>query len=142
MRQDKDADIERQSLMRVAALILLFLCAGCANRPAPKTTVTTPTVDWRIALSATPVVPRQLDPAQFRVQVTDHAGKPVTGAQVIVQLAMPSMDMGRNQIAAQAGAAGVYTASGRFTMPGDWQVTVQADKGAAHQSQSFPITVQ
>ena len=80
-------------------------------------------------------------PGAVSVQITDDKGKPVTGATVAVQLAMPAMDMGRNQAAAQAGAAGVYTASGRFTMPGDWQATVQADKGAAHQSQSFPVTV-
>ena len=100
------------------------------------------TAYWTIALAAMPAAPRQLDPTQFRVKLTSHNGKPITGAKVAVQLAMPAMDMGRNEVTAQAGAAGAYTAAGRFTMPGVWQVTVQADKGAAHQSQSFPITVQ
>jgi nitrogen fixation protein FixH len=95
-----------------------------------------------MALTVLPAAPRQLDPAQFRVQITDsRTGKPVNGAAVIVQLVMPAMDMGRNQVTAQAGAAGVYTASGRFTMPGNWEATVQADKGAAHQTQSFPVLV-
>ena len=83
-----------------------------------------------------------MDPAQFQVRVTDSGGKPVAGARVAVELAMPAMDMGRNEAVAQAGAAGIYTASDRFSMPGDWQVTVQAAKGTAQQSQSFPVTVQ
>ncbi|MGI4790045.1 MAG: FixH family protein [Janthinobacterium lividum] len=130
----------RLQLVKSAALGIVLLCVGCANKAAPIPSAGT--ADWRIGLSARPAAPRQMDPAQFRVQITDRGGKPVTGAQVVVGLAMPAMDMGRNQVTALAGAAGVYTASGRFTMPGDWQVTVRADKGKAHQTQSFPITVQ
>lgn len=92
-------------------------------------------------MTTAPDAPRQLDPAQFRVQILDSSGRPVSGASVTVDLTMPAMDMGRNQSAATAGAAGIYTAASRFTMPGDWQVTVQADKGALHQTQSFPLKV-
>jgi len=128
-----------------AALFLAVACAGCASRDSTTPQVSRAQVSrahWRIALTSTPAMPRQLDPVQFNVQITGSGGRPVSGASVMVQLAMPTMDMGQNQVAAQAGAVGVYTAAGRFTMPGEWQVTVQADKGALHQSQSFPITVQ
>jgi nitrogen fixation protein FixH len=129
----------RDLMKQGAALLLVLVGAGCAshNTPAPAAS----TAQWRIALASAPASPRQLDPAQFNVQIADSSGRPVSGASVTVQLAMPTMDMGQNQVTAQAGAAGVYTAMGRFTMPGDWQLTVQADKGALHQSQSFPITV-
>ncbi len=128
-----------------AALFLAAACAGCASRDSttpPVSMAQASAAQWRIALTSIPAAPRQLDPAQFRVQITGSDGRPVSGASVTVQLAMPTMDMGQNQASAQPGAAGVYTAAGRFTMPGNWQVTVQADKGALHQSQSFPITVQ
>ena len=124
--------------MKRAALCFALACGGCASHA-----VTEPpsnTAHWNITLVTRPALPRQLDPAQFQIQITD-GGKPVSGASVAVQLAMPAMDMGRNQSAAQPGAAGVYTATGRFTMPGNWQVAVQADKGRLHQSQSFPIAV-
>ena len=127
-------------LVKRAALCFALACGGCASHA-----VTEPpsnTAHWNITLVTRPALPRQLDPAQFEVHLKDDKGKPVSGASVIVQLAMPTMDMGRSQAAAQPGAAGVYTAAGRFTMPGDWQVTVQANKGAQHQSQSFPIAVQ
>ena len=124
--------------MRQAALGLALVCAGCAGQtvPAPPNTA-----HWNMALVTRPAPPRQLDPAQFQVQIRDKAGRPVSGASVLVRLTMPAMDMGPNQATAQAGAAGVYTGGGRFTMPGDWLVTVQADKGRLHQSQSFPVKV-
>jgi nitrogen fixation protein FixH len=129
----------RDVIKHGAALLLVLAGAGCASHDAPKPAAST--AQWRIALTSAPAFPRQLDPAQLNVQIADSSGRPVSGASVTVQLAMPTMDMGQNQVTAQAGAAGIYTATGRFTMPGDWQVTVQADKGALHQSQSFPITV-
>jgi nitrogen fixation protein FixH len=128
----------RDLIKQGAALFLVLASAGCASHDAPPAAST---AHWRIALTSAPASPRQLDPAQLNVQIAGSSGRPVSGASVNVQLAMPAMDMGQNQVTAQAGAAGVYTATGRFTMPGDWQVTVQADKGALHQSQSFPITV-
>ena len=143
---DRNHDQIKSALRSVLLPCSVFLlCAGCASRTASPSEAPHPpasTANWQMTLTAVPARPRQLDPTRFQVQLRDRSGKPVTGAQVSVQLAMPAMDMGRNEVTAQAGAAGVYTASGRFTMPGDWQVTVQTDKGAAHQSQSFPITVQ
>ncbi len=125
------------------ALLLgtLILGAGCTkSTPVEHTAVDT--AHWRMALTCTPAAPRQLDPAQFRVQLTDSAGEPVAGAVVTLALAMPTMDMGRNEVPATAsGAPGVYTGTGRFTMPGDWSATVQASKGDRQQVQSFPIAV-
>ena len=123
-----------------AALCLTLACAGCARQAA----LTPPPANahWHMALTLIPDAPRQLDPTQLNVQISDSRGKPVSGASVTISLAMPAMDMGQNQVPAQAGAAGVYTATGRFTMPGRWQATVQADKDALHQTQSFPVTVQ
>ena len=121
------------------AVTLLCLSAGCTQHT---TIVPADTVHWHIALSVTPRQPRQLDPVQFQVQVKDTNQKPVPGAAVTIRLAMPAMDMGRNEVKLhEMTPLGTYAGSGRFTMPGDWQITATADKGAAHQSQTFPVTV-
>lgn len=122
-------------------LCLALACAGCAPPAATPPPSPPSNAQWRMALSLTPVAPRQLDPTQFHVQVSDSHGRPVSGASVTFCLVMPAMNMGQNRVTAQAGAAGIYTATGRFTMPGRWQATVQAGKGALHQTQSFAVTV-
>ncbi len=126
-------------MKRGAALCLTLACAGCANHPAPAPPPAN--AHWHMALKLTPAAPRQLDPTQFSVQISDSRGKPVSGATVTISLVMPVMDMGQNQVTAKARLAGIYVATGRFTMPGHWQATVQADKGGLHQTQSFPVTV-
>ena len=123
-----------------AALCLLPACAGCAP-PAALPPPPPSNARWHMALTLTPAAPRQLDPAEFRVQVSGSHGEPVSGATVTLQWVMPSMNMGQDGAKASEGAAGVYAATGRFTMPGRWQATVQADKGTLHQSQAFPVTV-
>lgn len=115
------------------------LGAGCSPpfRPLPPAD----TAHWKIAFSVTPRQPRQLDPALFQVQVTDSKNKLVSGAAVTAGLAMPAMDMGRNAVPLHETTPGNYTGTGRFTMPGNWAATVAADKGAAHQSRTFPVSV-
>ena len=127
----------RWPVLGLAAAVCLG--AGCSPhlRPLPPAD----TVHWKIALSVTPGQPRQLDPARFQVQVTDSRNKPVSGAAVTTELVMPAMDMGRNAVSLRETAPGNYTGTGRFTMPGNWAATVSADKGAAHQSQAFPVSV-
>lgn len=115
------------------------LLGGCTGQSAPKPPADT--AHWRIAFSVTPRQPRQLDPAQFQVQVTDKNKKPVSGAAVTARLVMPAMDMGRNAVTLHETTPGTYTGTGRFTMPGNWEATVSADKGAAHRSQTFPLSV-
>ncbi len=130
----------RPLALGLATAALLF--GGCTVHDSPKPPADT--AHWRIGFTVTPKQPRQLDPAQFRVQVTDSKSKPVPGAVVTVQIAMPTMDMGRNEAALHEAPPGTYTGVGRFTMPGDWEATVAAaaDKGASHQSQTFPVSVQ
>ncbi len=127
-------------MKRCVALYLTLACAGCANSAAP---IPVPSnAQWHMTLTLTPATPRQLDPTRMTVQISDNGGRPVSGAAVAISLVMPAMDMGQNQVKASAGAAGVYTAAGRFTMPGQWRATAQAGKGGLHQTQSFPVTVQ
>lgn len=117
----------------------LCLGAGCSPRPGPLPPAAT--AHWRIAFLVTPKQPRQLDPVQFQVRLMDSSNKPVSGATLAVGLAMPAMDMGRNEVALREAPPGTYTGAGRFTMPGDWEAAVSADKGRVRQSQTFPVSV-
>ena len=127
--------------MKRAALGLAaeLLFGGCTGHDSPKQPVNT--AHWKIAFSVTPKQPRQLDPAQFQVQLTDSRNKPVSGAAVTAGLVMPAMDMGRNAALLHEAPPGTYTGEGRFTMPGNWEAAVSADKGASHQSRTFPVAV-
>ena len=128
------------------ALIVVFLIAtlstGCTSRhsvaPTPE-----PPYAFTILCKTTSLYPVQMNKTQFLVQVQDKQQRPVSGATVSLELSMPGMDMGRNIVALKeiAAAPGRYTGTGRFTMSGDWQMTVSANRGALHQSQAFPTLV-
>ena len=124
----------------VVVLLTATLAAGCAPpRPAA---VPTPPYAFAIIGKTTSLYPVQMNQTQFQAQVTDKNGRPVSGAAVSISLAMPGMDMGKNMVMlSETKTPGVYTGTGRFGMPGGWQMTVTADKGAAHQSQTFPVSV-
>ena len=128
----------------ISLVAAVCLGTGCSphRRPSPSPPPPTGTAQWQIAFLVTPSTPRQLDPVQFQVKLTDTHKKPVQGAVVMVRLAMPTMDMGRNDIGLREATPGTYTGTSRFTMPGDWQMTVSVDKGAAHQSRTLPVSVQ
>ncbi len=120
---------------------VLVLGAGC-SRPPALPPAPAGTAQWALALTAAPTPPRQLDPVQMTVRVTDARHKPVSGASVSAALTMPGMDMGRNEVALRESATpGIYIGTGRFTMPGDWSALVTARKGAARAAQAFPVTV-
>jgi len=123
--------------------VLLFSClvlAGCT--PHPAATPPPQQTSLQTTLQATPAKPRQLDPTTFTVRIADKSGKPITDAAVTAELAMPTMDMGRNAIVMNPVEPGRYTGAGRFTMAGSWIVTVRAVRGKDVSQQSFPVEVQ
>jgi nitrogen fixation protein FixH len=89
-----------------------------------------------------PAKPQQLDPILFTVQVRNRSGKPISSAIVTVNLAMPTMDMGRNSVVMSAVKPGQYVGTGRFTMAGSWEATVTAAKGKDGGDRVFPVEVQ
>jgi len=90
-----------------------------------------------VALTTFPIAPLSLDPTSFSARVVDSAGKPVSGAQVNLSLAMPTMDMGENKVTLHEDAASIYAGTGRFTMSGTWRVTVTAIKSKVRATQEF-----
>ncbi len=131
-------------LPRIGAGGLLFfshlILVGCAPHPAA---VPPPQQSsLQITLQATPTKPRQLDPTTFTVRVADRSGKPITDVAVTAELAMPTMDMGRNAVVMNLVEPGRYDGTGRFTMAGPWTVSVRAVRGKEVSQQSFPVEVQ
>ena len=118
----------------------LLLVAGCT--PHPASAILAPqNSSLKISLQTLPAKPRQLDPILFTIKVMDRSGKPTSGAKLTVNLAMPTMDMGRNAVVMNAQKPGQYGGTGRFTMAGSWGVTVTAEKGKDRTSQIFPVEV-
>lgn len=123
--------------------LILFsfsVLTGCTPHPAATPLPQQPSL--QITFQATPANPRQLDPTTFTVRIADKSEKPISDAAVMAELAMPTMDMGRNAIAMNCVEPGRYTGSGRFTMAGSWTVTVHAARGKDMSQQTFPVEVQ
>lgn len=111
-----------------------LLLAGCAERPQMP--------NWRVELRLLPEKPRPMEEATFAVRVQTRLGEAVTRAAVEVELSMPSHRMGENRFRARETEAGIYTGSGKFTMPGAWQVEVRVEKGGHRQLEQFRFQVQ
>jgi len=130
-----------------ARLVLLaaLLCAGCARQHSPPLAppqVIPASASKQITLDWTPKTPRSLDPTQFIVRVFDAEGQPQAADKATLSLAMPTMDMGKNDVALKATAPGVYTGTGRFTMAGGWWATVTVSTGGAVKTTVVPITAE
>ncbi len=122
-------------------LVALLMLGGCAQRQA-SSPPTTPNPRLQMTLAVQPPSPRQLDPAHFTLTLKDAQGRPVTKAAVTLNLIMPEMDMGKNAVTLTQQTPGTYAGTGRFTMPGDWNVRATVSKNSDNSVQVFPVTVQ
>ncbi len=120
----------------------LLLAAGCAPQSRPPVQAAKPvTGNERLLLTLTPAVPRALDVTLFTVHVMGKDSRPVINAQATAALSMPGMQMPPNALSFTPSTPGAYTGQGRFSMPGQWAVTVTVlDKGR-RTAATFPITV-
>ena len=82
------------------AVLSLFLLTGCAPHSTQKTHVAPISHhgNFQISLEVAPTPLKQMDKETFMVHLSDAKGKPLPGASVLAQLAMPSMDMGDNTV--------------------------------------------
>ncbi|MEO7190977.1 MAG: FixH family protein [Vicinamibacterales bacterium] len=100
--------------------------------PSP-TTSSPPSRDAiQVALRTVPD-PARIGENQFEATVADSQGKPLTDADVTVQLfmpAMPTMNMPamRNEVTLSAVSAGVYRGTGQVLMAGRWDLTVSVSR--------------
>jgi len=126
---------------RIVAIVFAFALAVPAFVSAQGDAK--PTLD--ITLTSKPSPPKTGDNA-FEVVVKDLSGKPVTDADVSVQLymaAMPAMKMPemRNAVALKHAKDGTYTGTGKVMMAGGWDATVSVKRaGKEIGSKKFPNT--
>lgn len=109
-------------------LSLLFLAAltACGGDARPDYAIEQQQAD---GVTITLEHPRQLQTLQdyeLFVVLADAGGKPIDGATVFIDMAMPSMSMGANQPLADPLGNGRYRIKGVFTMAGAWRLTVHA----------------
>ena len=113
----------------------LQAAAGTFTPPPPGagTATQTPAQQITIDFTTTPSPPQRGN-NQFRVQLTDIQGKPVSNANVTVvfyMAAMPAMGMAAMTTTSelQPSEPGVYSGSGKLESGGTWQVTITARRG-------------
>lgn len=124
------------------------LRAGVQNYEAPSTSQSGPAAPagppLAITFRAQPDPPKTGDNT-FEVKVVDPSGKPVTDADVSVQLfmpAMPTMNMPamRNETKLTSVGGGLYRGPGQVMMGGRWDVTVTVNRsGQRVGSQQFAL---
>lgn len=126
----------------LALFAALLLMAGCARQAViPARTAAPAPGGARVLLTLSPAAPRALDPTTFIVHAVGSDKRPVVDARMTADLTMPGMQMPPSRVSLTPAAPGTYTGQGRFSMPGQWAVTVSgADKGRRTQA-VFPITV-
>ena len=104
--------------------ILLGVLSGCGGTETAL--VQQKTVD-NITIELQQLQPSAVNNRQeWLVMLRDSAGEPVEGADVFLELDMPAMEMAENMPQAVGEGAGVYRASGSYTMSGEWEVVVHA----------------
>jgi RND family efflux transporter MFP subunit len=90
--------------------------------------------NYKVTLQSEPAAPKGGSEGTFHVSVTGPDGKPVTDAQVqltLVMPAMPAMGMGEMRSSvALAWNGSEYVGKGDVAMAGQWNVTVEARRGA------------
>lgn len=104
-------------------LIALLVTAGC-QRASQQTAA-----DQAPEMAATLVVepsPAAVGPATLQVRLADAGGAPVEGAHISLKGDMSHAGMAPVLAEASGGAGGLYQASWRWTMAGDWWVTLTA----------------
>ncbi|MBK8481995.1 MAG: FixH family protein [Proteobacteria bacterium] len=81
---------------------------------------------------------------RLSVSVSDDAGAPVTGAQITVDPQMPHMGHGSTEEAtvSELGGGSYDAFPVTFQMPGMWEVTVGATKGALSASETIKLMVE
>jgi hypothetical protein len=118
-------------------LVMLAGCGGTQNAAAGQTQ----TVDGLAITLTALAAPAMGTPQQWTVKLADAAGKPVTGADVYLDLIMTAMTMGQNKPLASDNGDGTYSAEGVYSMGGEWQIVVHAEVDGVDHAATFNVSV-
>ena len=108
-------------ILLALVLILLAACGGSGYSQS----IQTGSYSVRLALDGT-----NFDEHTATIELSDKAGQPVEGAQVVVAPLMASMGMAAPEQAAQPLGSGRYQSKGAFfSMIGEWEFDVRVSAG-------------
>jgi hypothetical protein len=113
--------------------------AQAGGAPLPENTARQEYGGLTVSLSLTPYPPSLSNANNFEVRLTDSQGQAVSDASIQLDLTMPGMMMPPNQISLEPAGAGLYRASGSFTMRGPWRIEVIITSGGVTRSVYFDV---
>ena len=116
-------------------VICVLLVTACANQPAAVTQ--SAQVDGITISIEHPPSAVLLQSYDLIVVLKDANQQPIDGADVAVDLVMPTMSMGANKPVAEAVGKGRYRITTAYTMEGDWIITVFAEVGTKRVQATF-----
>lgn len=121
-------------LVKVVALLLVFVLAGCGRAGALSEQQTVDGVTFTLERAASLQL---LQEYTYVIALADAAGQPIEGATVFLDQQMPAMPMGSSQPIAEPLGGGRYQVRGVYTMEGDWVVQVHAIVGGQERVATF-----
>jgi YtkA-like len=77
-----------------------------------------------VSMTLNPYPPSASKTSTFEIKLTDAEGLAISDAIISVDLTMPGMYMPPNLLNLEPAGAGMYAATGRFTMRGPWRMEV------------------
>jgi len=136
--------MRNKTVTGVVALLLVFAFAfaGCKGKQEEKKAATPGALTNVMGgLKIDPDPPVALKETTFTAMLAEKDGKPISGAQVILDLTMPGMDHGENRPKLTETAPGVYMGKGIATMGGQWDARVEVNYKGDMVSRHFPFKV-
>lgn len=126
------------ALVMLWTAVVVSACAASVAAPEPLTSGPP-----QIALTTNPDPAAAGGETELVVEVKDSAGKPLTGAKVLVTADMASHSMGAMQGEATDQGNGRYATKVPFGMAGDWKITIEVRQDdTVLAAQDFAIAVQ
>ncbi|HWP48500.1 MAG TPA: copper ion binding protein [Candidatus Limnocylindrales bacterium] len=106
----------------------------------PLSPLTTQVGDFLVTLQIHPK-PIKDQEVHFDVILQSSDGKPVSDAEVQVDLSMPGMTMGEMRFKAEPAGEGRYTGKGKFSMEGKWRIAIRINQGGQKKIANFDMEV-
>jgi nitrogen fixation protein FixH len=86
-----------------------------------------------------PNPPVPMNQAILELTLRDSDDRPLSGAQISLDLTMPGMEMPLNRPEVKEKGNGVYEAQALFTMAGKWRIEAQVVQAGTSQTFTFDL---
>ena len=124
-------------MRRYFLLTLVLVCFALSACGGDGLASQTQTVDGLTITYQHPPKATLLKSYDLHVVLNDAQQRPVENADVVLEMDMPTMPMGKNQPVAEAEGNGRYRITTAFNMDGNWKLTVHATSGSKDYQATF-----